>query len=108
MLESYIRHSGREWIVSGYLTHVSYGIFVKRICDEPLCEELPCECIYAEMGGGSGVPSGFVQELSKEKGRNEALLSLEKELLKRMYGQGNGIFLLPQACPGAAQPLSDG
>ena len=23
-------------------------------------------------------------------------------------GQGNGIFLLPQACPGAAQPLSDG
>ena len=30
VLESYIRHSGREWIVSGYLTHVSYGIFVKR------------------------------------------------------------------------------
>ena len=51
VLESYIRHSGREWIVSGYLTHVSYGIFCKRIHHESFCEKLSVECIYAEMDG---------------------------------------------------------
>ena len=70
MLESYIRHSGREWIVSGYLIDPCFlWDFRERICDEPLCEELPCECIYAEMGGGSGVPSGFVPGAFQREGQ---------------------------------------
>ncbi len=107
MLESYIRHSGREWIVSGYLTHVSYGIFVKEYVMSHFVEELPCECIYAEMGGGSGVHLALFRELSKEKGRNEALLSLEKELLKECMDKGM-VFSFFHRLARSCSALSDG
>ena len=88
VLESYIRHSGREWIVSGYLTHVSYGIFVKEYVMSPFVKNCLVNAYMQKWAVDSVCHLALFRELSKEKGRNEALLSLEKELLKECMDKG--------------------
>ena len=88
VLESYIRHSGREWIVSGYLTHVSYGIFVKEYVMSPFVKNCLVNAYMQKWAVDPVCHLALFRELSKEKGRNEALLSLEKELLKECMDKG--------------------
>lgn len=56
--------------------------FCKRIHHESFCEKLSVECIYAEMVVNEVCYLALFKELSREKSRKEALLSIEKELLK--------------------------
>ena len=48
------------------------------------------------------------KELSREKSRKEALLSIEKELLKMCMDKEMVIFFLPQTSTGNSEPVSDG
>lgn len=82
VLESYIRHSGREWIVSGYLTHVSYGIFVKEYTMSPFVKNCLLNAYMQKWMVNEVCYLALFKELSREKSRKEALLSIEKELLK--------------------------
>ena len=82
VLESYIRHSGREWIVSGYLTHVSYGIFVKEYTMSPFVKNCLLNAYMQKWTVNEVCYLALFKELSREKSRKEALLSIEKELLK--------------------------
>ena len=82
VLESYIRHSGREWIVSGYLTHVSYGIFVKEYTMSPFVKNCLLNAYMQKWMVNEVCYLALFKELSREKSRKEALLTIEKELLK--------------------------
>ena len=82
VLESYIRHSGREWIVSGYLTHVSYGIFVKEYTMSPFVKNCLLNAYMQKWMVNEVCYLALFKELSRQKSRKEALLSIEKELLK--------------------------
>ena len=83
VLESYIRHSGREWIVSGYLTHVSYGIFVKEYTMSPFVKNCLLNAYMQKWPVNQVCHLALFKELSKEKSKKEALLSIEKDLLKK-------------------------
>ena len=106
VLESYIRHSGREWIVSGYLTHVSYGIFVKEYTMSPFVKNCLLNAYMQKWMVNEVCYLALFKELSREKSRKEALLS--KRASENVHGQRNGIFFLPQTSTGNSEPVSDG
>ena len=83
VLEEYIRHSGREWVVSGYLTHVSYGIFVKEFTMSPFVKNCLLNAYMQKWPVNQVCHLALFKELSKEKSKKEALLSIEKDLLKK-------------------------
>lgn len=88
VLESYIRHSGREWIVSGYLTHVSYGIFVKEYTMSPFVKNCLINAYMQKWPVDQVCHLALFKELSREKSRKEAFLSIEKDLLKLCMEKG--------------------
>lgn len=87
VLEAYIRHSGREWLVSGYLTHVSYGIFVKEYTMSPFIKNCLINAYMQKWPVNEVCNLALFRELSKDKGQKEALLSIEKDLLKQCVGK---------------------
>ena len=108
VLEEYIRHSGREWVVSGYLTHVSYGIFVKEFTMSPFVKNCLLNAYMQKWPVNQVCHLALFKELSKEKSKKEALLSIEKEFVEEMCGKRDGILLLSQAVSGAFGTLSAG
>ena len=88
ILESYIHHSGREWIVSGYLTHVSYGIFVKEFTMSSFVKNCLVNAYMQKWPVNEVCHLALFKELSRDKGHKEALLSIERDLLKKCVEKG--------------------
>ena len=82
VLEAYIQHSGRERVVSGYLTLLSYGIFVKEFTMSGFVKNCLVNAYVQKWPVNQVCYLALFKEISRDKGQKEALLSMEKELLK--------------------------
>lgn len=104
VLEDYIRQSGREWIVSAYLTQVSYGIFVKEYAMSSFIKNCLLNAYMQKWPVNQVCRLALFKALSKEKSRTESLLNIEKELLKECVEGGMAFSFFRKLSPQLLSP----
>ena len=88
ILEDYVKHTGKESVVSAYLTQVAYGVFVKEYPMSPFVRE------RLELACKEEWPVDFVCSLAlfeafaKEKSLDQEQLEMEKEILQKCVKKG--------------------
>ena len=87
VLESYVKHRGRERLIGAYLTQVSYGTFVKGFPMRPFVKECLKRAYLAQWNVDFICHLALLQELAQEETKDEETLSLVKHLLKECMQQ---------------------
>lgn len=104
VLEDYIRQSGREWLVSAYLTQVSYGIFVKEYAMSSFIKNCLVNAYMQKWPVNQVCHLALFKAISREKGRKESLLNMEKELLKECVEGGMAFSFFRKLSPQLLSP----
>lgn len=104
VLKDYIRQSGRERIVSAYLTQVSYGIFVKEFAISPFIRNCLVNAYMQKWPVNQVCHLALFKALSREKSKKEALLNMEKELLKECVDAGMAFAFFRRLSPKILSP----
>lgn len=87
VLASYMKHSGKERIISAYLTQVSYGIFVKEYPMSVFVKECLKDAYTKKWPVNKVCRLALLQAMSKEKDKKGTDLTIEKEILEECIGQ---------------------
>ena len=100
VLAAYIRHGGREDVVTACLTHIAYGTFVLEYTMSPFVLSL----LYRYWDKGRELPGvcrlALLKELSRGKARGVPVSSAEDRLLEECVAAGWGFAFfrrLPQS-----------